>query len=394
MTQQSRLRIAVVAGEESGDLLGSACMRAINQRISAQHTPDATPYYAGIGGETMAQAGLDSLFPMQELNLMGFAEVLPHLPRLVWRLHQTIRYIEKQQPDILLTIDSPGFTFPLVKALRKRGKLPNLRYVHYVAPTVWAYKPERAAKTAALFDSLLCLFPCEPAFFHKEGMHATHVGHPLPERMPQLDKAALKVHYPFPHIALLPGSRTTEIKRHVPIYKQVAHRLSALYPDASFTVLVPPAKADLVTQLVQDWPDATHIITSPQLRYEALAEADVALVKSGTITLETAFLGTAMVTTYKANAISAWFIRRHLRTPYVNLVNILLGRLAIPELLQEQCEPTSLTHAIQRLLEDREAASRQITASMQAIQMLAPPAPFSSAADMAASIILDGIKFA
>ncbi len=366
--------IYIIAGEPSGDRIGAELMASLTTLY------EGNVRFSGIGGDHMTKAGLRSLFPMQDIALMGFAEVVPHLSRLKKRLKQTIEDIRDKQPDILITIDSPGFTFRVAKAVHT---MP-MKKVHYVAPTVWAYKPERAKKTAALFDHLLVLLPFETPYFEKEGLPTTFIGHPTVWR--NRTRAHAQQSDENLRLAMLPGSRIGELKRHLPIYRETAERLLQEHLTLEIIMLSLPHLKETLTQLTADWPFHVRIITDESQKLDVLASCNAALAKSGTVTLECALARVPTITTYKANPISAFLVRRILKTPFVNLINIVAGKEIVPEYLQEQCRADILVPALSHLLKDITAAEAQreeLSAPLNALGVSQEEAP----SDIAAKVI-------
>lgn len=334
----------LIAGETSGDQLGAGLMQALREL-----EPEIR--FHGVGGLKMRLQGLAPMFPMEELSLMGFAEVLPHIFRLKRRIHEVVDDIEQKKPDVVVTIDSPGFTFRVVAELRKRGYTAS-RFVHYVAPTVWAYRPERAVKTAHLFDRLLTLFAFETHYFTQEHLDTVWVGHPAAWREVTLPA-------PIPgRIAVFPGSRNNELKHHLPLLRNVAALLLKQIPNLEMEMPLHPSLHPYASAHTQNWP-CPLTLSDSEYRQIALAKAQAALVKSGTMTLEAALSLTPMLVFYKANPISAWLVRRMIRTPFIALPNILLGRSVIPEFVQHQAKAPAIAEAVQRLLSDHGAQNRQ-----------------------------------
>ncbi len=362
--------VYLIAGEASGDLLGGKMMVAL-KRLNPQVT------FSGLGGPKMMAQGLDSLFDFKELSLMGFAEVLPHIRKLKRRMRQMAEDIIAKQPNVVVTIDSPGFNFRLVKQLRESGKTDNIKFVHYVAPTVWAYKPKRAAKIAKLFDKLLVLLPFEPPYFEKEGLSTSFIGHPvLEDDYTRADGEAFREkHGILPGaqvILLLPGSRPTEIRRHLSIFQQTLELLTARYGGLTEVLIVPKNMEHEIQDDLEEWPGQPIIVTEQDEKHDAFAAATVALVKSGTITLELACARVPMVVTYRVSAITAWLLRRMIKVKFVSLVNLLLNREAIPELLQERCHPDKLAKKLTTFLADHEVGDKQVEEAQYALGMLIP----------------------
>lgn len=371
--------IFLIAGEPSGDAIGARLMAAIHERSGG------TVDFAGVGGAAMAEQGLASLFPMEELSLMGAAELLPHLPRLLNRIRTTAETIRSSRPDVVVSIDAPGFCFRVEKRLQGAG----IPLVHYVAPQVWAWKPGRAREIARFLDHLLVLLPFEPPYFEAEGLPCTFVGHPVLETAAASgDGAGFRRRHGIPSeaplLCVLPGSRRGEVRRLLPAFAGALSRLAAAHPGLRAVVPAVPALQAEIAALAAAWPVPTLVISGDGGRYDAFAAADVALAASGTVALELAMAGTPMVIAYRLNPVTGWLARRVLKIPYVNLINLLLGRGVIPELLQQDCRPDRLAEAIGRLLDDEGARREQRQAAREALDSLsagdAPPS--RSAADV------------
>jgi lipid-A-disaccharide synthase len=370
--------IYLIAGEPSGDLLGGRLMRALRRR--------ADVVFAGIGGEAMAAEGLVSLFPMRELSLMGLLEVLPRLRGLQRRLAETVADIASKRPDAVVTIDSPGFSFRVLRAVAPLG----VRRVHYVAPQVWAWREGRVKHYPGLWDRLLCLLPFEPAFFARYDLPATFVGHPVLESgCDGGDAARFRARY---HLApedrvliVMPGSRPGEVSRHLPLLDATIRRLG------SRVVPVIPL-ADQVAEAVRAgtarWSPSPILIEAVRDKYDAFAAAAAALTKSGTSTLELALAGVPMVVTYRANPVTIWLVRRMARVKYASIINLLAERDVVPELLQQDATPGNLCAALEHILTP-EGAAAQRAAFARYLPMLRPPEgmPSDAAADAVLSLI-------
>lgn len=376
------MKIALIAGETSGDQLGGWLMSGIRYQVSGIGAADSRSdlQFIGLGGERMMAQGLQSLFPMQEISLIGFTEVLPHYFMIRTRITRMVEYLEAEKPDALITIDSAGFNFRVVNAIRKRGII-RPKFIHYVAPTVWAYKPQRAKLIASLYDALLCLLPFEPPYFEKEGLRTHFVGHQIAWEWRQKgDGAAFRARHGIAAdtklLALFPGSRTGELKRMLPIYAATVVALQTQVHGLELLVQVPPHILSLVEKELQSWPITSHLFSSAVEKKDFFAAADVALAKSGTIGLECALAGLPSVVTYRANPVTAAILQRILRTKYVNIANILLNLPpmqrgeVIPELLQEKCNPRALSEALAVLLTDAPARNAQRTALADVAAML------------------------
>ncbi len=320
------LKIYLIAGEASGDNIGAKLMLALR----LQH-PDIEFY--GVGGDKMQAVGMNLLFPAKELALMGFFEIVPHIPRLIRRINQTAEQICKLQPDAVITIDSPDFCFRVVKKVKDKivGKL-----IHYVAPTVWAYRPERAKKIAQIYDHLLVILPFEPEYFIKEGLESTFVGHPAIENLEILPKKIFRDKYNVPKgnllLCLAPGSRVQEIKKLLPIFLQAVRLI-----DKKVTIVIPTHEH--LKELVNSYNNEglSIILVGEEDKQSLFSSADIALTKSGTITTELAFYKMPMVVAHKVNAFSYWLLKKMIKVKYATIINILAGKELIPELLQERC---------------------------------------------------------
>jgi lipid-A-disaccharide synthase len=371
--------IFIIAGEASGDVLGGRLMTA----LQTLH-PNLT--FTGIGGARMAEAGLTSLFPMQELAVMGLAEILPRILLLRRRLNQTIAAIRANPPDVLVTIDSPGFCLRVLKAVKPLG----IKRIHYVAPQVWAWRQERVKKYPGLWDELLCLLPFEPDFFAPYGVNPRFVGHPVLESGADTGNAArfLQKHRILPSatpVVFLPGSRLTETSRLMPIFRETAALLAKKIPHFVPILAAAPGIADAVAAQAADWPVEPIIIRDIPGRYDAFAASKAALTKSGTSTLELAMAGVPMAVTYRVNALSAAIGRRLIKVKHVAMINLLANAPLVPELLQENSAPDQLAATLLTLLTNPEAAAAAQRAGFSAaLATLQAPTGTPSAAAAAA----------
>jgi len=366
--------VYLIAGEQSGDVLGARLM-------------DALPgmRFAGIGGQAMAERGLTSLFPMRELALMGLLEVLPKIRHLSRRLDQTVADIAQRRPDVVVTIDSPGFTLRVLRRIAPLG----IKRAHYVAPQVWAWKESRVKHYPGLWDRLLCLLPFEPAFFARHNLPGTFVGHPVLESGADTGNAARfrARHAVAPDATILtvmPGSRRTEVSRLLPILGATLQRL-----PVAVTPVVPLAGpvADAVRAGTAGWPIKPILIETTEDKHDAFAASAAALTKSGTSTLELALAGVPMLVAYRVNPLSAMIARRLVKVRYASLLNLLLDREIVPELIQQDCNPARLAAELTPLLTDPAAAQGQRDAFAEPLGMLRPAAGTPSQA--AAAAVLD-----
>ena len=350
------LKIAMIAGEVSGDQLGGWLMQALLAK-----RPDI--HFVGLGGPMMQSHGLVSIFPIRDIALIGIAEVLPHARTITRRIRETIEFLEREQPDMIISIDVPGFSLRVLKQLHARGKIrPKL--VHYVAPTVWAYREHRVHDVAKRYDHLLCLLPFEPPYFEKVGLPASYIGHEIAwwwrERGDgQAFRARHAIAADAPLLAVFPGSRRGEIKRLWPVFSKAIEQLKTTIPALEVVIQVPDSLLDAMRERMQGWSVPAHVISNAVEKKDLFAAATAALAKSGTIGLECALAGVASIVAYKANALSVFLLRRMIKVKYVNLANILAEKMIVPELLQEDCTPTKLSTALIPLLTDVEARSAQ-----------------------------------
>jgi lipid-A-disaccharide synthase len=359
--------IFFIAGEASGDVLGARLMAA----IQAQR-PDIK--CAGIGGPRMTEGGLDSLFPMQDIAVMGLAEILPRILSLRRRIAQTITAIKTQKPDIVVTIDSPGFSLRVLRAISGL----NIKRIHYVAPQVWAWRQERVKHFPGLWDELLCLLPFEPDFFEQYGLNPVFTGHPVLESgADQGNAARFWATHDIPSdavpVILMPGSRVTETKQLLPIFGETMALLQEKIPGLLPVLAAAPVISDAVATLTAAWKIKPLIIRGVDERYDAFAAARAALTKSGTSTLELSLAGVPMAVTYRVNPVSAFIARRAIKVKYVAMINLLAGRELVPELLQENCTPAKLAAVLHGLLTNAAQAAAQRDGFATALATLAAP---------------------
>ena len=349
----------IIAGEASGDFLGARLMHALNAKL------EGNVRFKGIGGPLMQAEGLDLLFPHTELMHFGIVEVLRHVPRLLRRIEQTTQAVVTAGPTALITIDAPDFCFRVAKRVKKRAG-DKIRLIHYVAPTVWAWRPGRAKKIAKFLDHLLAVLPFEPQYFTREGLACTFVGHPVVESGASSGNggAFRKLHTIAPDVPLLtvlPGSRTSEITRLLPIFRNTVQILRDKNPDLHIVVPTVPHLKLRVAAEVATWGLPAIVVESDIEKYDAFAASTVALACSGTVALELALARLPAVIAYKLNALTYFLFRRFIRVAYVNLVNIMHNKPIVPELLQKDCVPEKLAKAVEVLLNSKSARRKQIT---------------------------------
>ncbi|HEY1935269.1 MAG TPA: lipid-A-disaccharide synthase [Acetobacteraceae bacterium] len=369
--------IYLIAGEASGDVLGARLMRAI-----AARRPD--PTFAGVGGEAMAEQGLRTLFPLRDLALMGLLEILPRLRQLRHRLRQTTDDIAASRPDVVVTIDSPGFTLRVLRAIAPLG-IPR---AHYVAPQAWAWRESRVRHYPGLWDRLLCLLPFEPAFFARYNLPATFVGHPVLESGADTgDAARFRARHAIAPdariVTVMPGSRRTEVSRLLPIIGETLQRVSARIPNLQPVVPLAGPVADAVRRATSAWPARPILVGDTDDKHDAFAASAAALTKSGTSTLELALANVPMLVAYRVNPLTAAIANRLVSVRYASLVNLLAEREVVPEFIQQTCTPDRLAETLVRLLSDPAAADAQRAAFRTVLDQLRPPhgLPSEAAAD-------------
>lgn len=348
------MRIGVLAGEASGDILGSRVLAALRARCS-------NLTIEGIGGPLMQAQGLDSMFPMERLSVMGFIEPLKRLPELLRIRRTVLQHFTDNPPDLFLGIDSPDFNLPLERRLRERG----VTTAHLVSPSVWAWRSGRIHKIKHSVDLMLCLFPFETAIYREHGVPVRFVGHPLADELPpQVDRraarAALGLAPTGKLLALLPGSRGGEVRLLARPFLQAASLLRQGDPQLSFVLpAASPARSKELEQLLADFPELAVTLVQGRSR-EAMAAADAVLLASGTATLEAALLKRPMVVAYRMGFLSWQLMSRLAKTPYAALPNVLAGRPLVPELLQSAATPQAMAESLQPLLGGDGAAAGQI----------------------------------
>ena len=350
-------RFFLLAGEASGDRLGADLMHGIQSR-------ERCPQFLGIGGPAMENAGLRSIYSYRELSVMGITEVAPRLPRLIALARQTVSHIAAGDVDALITIDSPDFSFRVARAVRKTR--PSLPIVHYVSPSVWAWRPGRVNKLRGVVDHVLAILPFEPELLRAAGIGATFVGHPAAycaaataQEKEEL-RRCLNIGADTPVLTVLPGSRASEVRRLAPVFGAAAKLFLQHNPE--FQIVVPAADAvtDLVRRETEKWPAPPRVLASDERagpntdrrKHALFATSDIALAASGTVTLELAAAETPMVVAYDVSWLSRLLIGALLRVETVTLVNLVCGNTAVPELLGRDCRPEAIFRELNMLRHD------------------------------------------
>jgi lipid-A-disaccharide synthase len=344
--------LGVVAGEASGDLLGAHFIAALKQNHPHLRT-------AGIAGPRMVEARVEAIYPSDKLAVNGYVEVLRHLPELLWIRSRVTRYVLRERPRVFVGIDAPDFNFTLEAKLKQAG-IPT---VHFVSPSIWAWRPERIHRIRQVVSHMLVVFPFEEKIYQDAGIPVTYVGHPLADVIPlepetDVARTALAL-VSGPVVALLPGSRLSEVARHARLMLEAAVRIRQHHPDAQFVL---PAASEAAAQLVrqaQQGLDLPLRILAGQ-SHAALAACDVALVASGTATLEAALFKKPMVITYRVPALTAYLMRKKALLPWIGLPNILARDFVVPERVQEAATAENLANDALAWLDD---AARRATAA-------------------------------
>lgn len=345
--------IWLVAGEDSGDQLGAKLMRALRAA-----EPDIA--FGGVGGEAMAEAGFASLFPLDDVAVMGYLPVLARARTLLRRIRETADAVVRARPDVLVIIDSPGFTHAVAKRVRKAA--PGIPIIDYVSPSVWAWRPWRAKGMRAFIDHVLALLPFEPdAHLRLGGPPCTYVGHPLIERLADLRPSGAETLrrdvQPY-SLVILPGSRRSEIERLMPVFGQALERVARTLPVEAVLPAVTRHRA-LIERLATAWPAPVRIVTGEAAKYAAFRGARAALAASGTVTLELALAGVPMVVAYKVSRAEEVIARRLIQVPTIVLPNLILAENAMPEFVQSDCSPERLAEALTPLLAGGAARTTQ-----------------------------------
>ena len=348
-------KIFIIAGEKSGDLLASKIVKnltKINKNLEL----------LGIAGEHLQNAGVKTIFPQEELSIMGFVEIIPKIPHILKRIHETVTTIEKWKPDIVITVDSPDFCFRVAKKLKKNGFGKKL--IHIVAPTVWAYREKRAKKISKIYDKLLVLYPFEPPYFEKYGLETKFIGHPLVYDKPNLPTEKIIFEkYNLSNkqkiITLTMGSRTKEIEILAPIYLEAINQ-SKLPKNTIFVIASFEKYQEYFTKWQEKLKYPTLFITDEKEKYFFYKNSYFIIAKSGTNNLEIAKYKTPFVICYKINLITYLILKTMVKTKLVNLINILAKKEIIPELIQYKCTAKNIKQHLEESLNNPKNLSNRL----------------------------------
>ncbi len=361
------MRVFLVAGEPSGDRLGGALMEGLKALV-----PDVA--FDGVGGPLMQAQGLNSRFPMSELSVMGLVEVLPKFFHLKRRISETAQAVLDTQPDVLITIDSPDFSLRVAKLVKESG---DTRTVHYVAPSVWAWRPGRADKMAKVIDHVLALLPFEPPYMERAGMECDFVGHPVASE-PQATEAEIKTFRDAhdlgdaPLLLALPGSRRGEVDRLAPVFGEALSHYLKTRPETRIVVPAVAHMVDTVAEHLRSWPGSPVVVDPRDLpsdqavaqKRAAFAAADLALAASGTVSLELAAQATPMVIAYNLNWLTTLIAKRMVHLDTVTLVNLVSDTRTVPECLLDDCQPDQIAEALAHVAANPEAQREAMSVTM------------------------------
>ncbi len=378
----TELHVCIIVGEESGDAMGAAIVRALRARFGS----DIHLRISGTGGDALDAEGLQSIFPLSDIAVMGISAVIGRLSLILRRIADAARHVTEAKPDLLLVIDSPDFTHRVAKRVRRAE--PTIPIIKIVSPSVWAWRPGRAKAMAAYVDRLLAILPFEPAVHERlGGPPTTYIGHPLIECLDELrppHSGAAEI-APDAPILILPGSRGGEIERHMSLFGEVADRIAAHHPGLEFVLPAVPRVRGAVEEALRGWSQAVRMV-EPADKYEAMRTARAALAVSGTVTLELALARLPMVVAYKLDPIVAR-LRWLGSVPSIVLPNLVIGRNAFPEFVHEDATVDALSEALLPLLERGPARDAQLVAADEVVAAMVGDGTAPS--DIAASAIID-----
>jgi len=356
VARRDSLSLMLVCGEPSGDQLGGQLMAALKSIVTGGLE------ITGVGGRAMSAQGLQSLFPLDDTAVMGLREVVPKIPIILRRVREICDIAIATRPDAVVLIDSPDFTHRIARRLKRLD--PTIRTIDYVAPQVWASRAYRARAMARNFDLLLALLPFEPPFFEKYGLHTVFVGHPVIERANLMRggsqlRARLGIDADAPLLVVLPGSRSSEIRFILPVFRAAVSEIAKRVPRLVTVLPTVSHVAEKVKQETTNWPARLHILEGDTDKFAAFDAANVALAASGTVTTELALARTPMVVAYRVGWFTFTLVRPLILLPLITLVNLLLERRAVPEFLQSAASPLALADEVVRLLTNPEAVEAQ-----------------------------------
>ncbi len=371
-TQKMTKKFFVIAGEASGDVLGAKLIAELKAQNNGAE-------FLGVGGRLMKEQGLKSIFPMEELSVMGFLEVLPHIPKLLRRIKQTADKIIETNPDFVITIDSPDFCFRVIKTLKRKNLgSANIKKVHLIAPSVWAYREGRAEKISKLYDLLLAILPFEPPYFEKYGLKTVFIGHPIVENAPDFSKKSelnesfrkkRNVALDADLLCLMPGSRNGEVTRIFPELIKAANILAQKKSNLKVVIPLVEKTRKLVSEMAKSL-KVEYFLIEKEEKEAAFFASNFAVAKSGTNTVELSLYQIPIIVVYKLNFLTHFLVKRMVKINFANLVNLILNKEIIPEMLQNECKGEKIFVALEKLMSDENEAQRQISESKKALKLM------------------------
>lgn len=375
--------VFMIAGEASGDVLGASLIESLKTINDAK--------CIGVGGPLMEGQGLKSLIPMNEICVMGIWEVVAQLPRLLKLINGVVEDIENHNPDIVVTIDLPDFNFEVAKRLKKRGIYKG-KIVHYVAPTVWAWRPGRAKKIAGFLDGIMCLFPFEPKYFEAHKLSAAYVGHPIIRHNHKSDSSAFRRLYDLKDedfvFGIYLGSRQEEIDKHKDVFRDTVNFLLEQYPKLQVVLPTLPNVEFEALKAMEGLKVSPVVVSDPDKKWDAMRACNLAMAVSGTVGLELSYMNVPHVVAYKTHPVTALIVKLLAKVKFVHLVNILMDKAIVPEFLQGRCKSLIITEELLRLVKDDALMAKQRVAFHDARRILKKDVD-KNPSDSAARFILE-----
>lgn len=361
----------VIAGEASGDILGSKLIKEIKIHFKNK---GKQVEFVGVGGKLMKEQGLKSIFPMEELSIMGFFEVLPHIFKILKRIKETAQKIRQEKPDYVITIDSPDFCFRVIKKIQDL----KVKKIHLIAPSVWAYRAGRAKKIAKIYDLLLAILPFEPPYFEKHQLRTKFIGHPIIEKSPDFSlkevknaefRKSNKIKTDDILLLLTPGSRISEVNKIFPEFIGAVNILAQKNKKLKIVIPITNKTRNLVTKMSKQL-NLDYILVEEIKKEEALFASNYALAKSGTNNLEISLFKIPLIIAYKVNYLTYLLLRILIKVKFANLINLILNQEIIPEKLQQKCNKKELANSLEELINDKNLSQFQISRSQEALKVM------------------------
>ena len=364
MNDSKKLKIFFILGEESGDILGEKLLHSLKLE------KEDIEFY-GLAGSRMENSGMKSIFPVSELSLMGFLEIIPHIPKLIKRINFTFQQIKEINPYIVISIDSPDFSFRVMKKVAKEAKLSHIKKCHLIAPSVWAYRENRAEKISKIYDLLLTILPFEPPFFEKYGLKTKFIGHPILQNKQICQKGEFRKKFNIKSkeklLCLTAGSRISEVKKILPELIQTIEILNKRFiGNIKFAIITTNKVENFVKNYLQDL-KLDILIIGQEDKYQLFTDADFAIAKSGTNNVEMSIYQLPIIVTYKVNLLTYYLLKLMIKIKFANLINIIANKEIIPEFLQYKCNARDLSKAAIKFLENKSLCSEQIQNSKKSL---------------------------